>query len=373
MDIPSKHFLFKNFIYRYDIRHNIFFKKWPTFRDREWLYSNLIFFLINFRRNLHNLSVSTVPKPWFNFAGFAQPEVVINLLNGNDYDGFNDRQFFVCPTDRDVDFDELVPVPAELPNFSDLFRVIMGAREQFDGIYTCDEDATTRFKAFHNNANKRKRETLRRDSDRRSIVLKSKGQVLRLSAVIFALDQALSRLSVDADDNDSDVEDTPETEDTEDEEKWSAIISGEHMRVAIDLMEHLIDQKFALGKPSSSDTAAVAVAASAEGAALSITDRHEVKRLQRMLECPNPITATALSLAHISSSKVQANGKTYDAPYLMTRGQEEKFGKIEKEECNRGANKTMKMVFRKHAIENLSEEKKEQLKAMKVNMSKFVL
>ena len=37
------------------------------------------------------------------------------------------------------------------------------------------------------------------------------------------------------------------------------------------------------------------------------------KQLQRMLECPNLITCTALSRAHISFTKVHANSNTYDA------------------------------------------------------------
>ena len=35
-------------------------------------------------------------KPWFNIAGFAQPEVVINLLNRNDYNGFGDSCLYTC-------------------------------------------------------------------------------------------------------------------------------------------------------------------------------------------------------------------------------------------------------------------------------------
>jgi hypothetical protein len=71
--------------------------------DRKTLLS-----LINgspWRRNFRN-SISVVAKTWFNLAGFVQPDVIVNLLNGNDYDGFADRQFFVCPPEVDADFDE---------------------------------------------------------------------------------------------------------------------------------------------------------------------------------------------------------------------------------------------------------------------------
>ena len=325
-------------------------------------------FFTLFRRNLHNVPVSIVSKPWFNIAGFAQPEVVINLLNGNDYDGFNDRQFFVCPADRDVDFDDLTPVPATIPNFSDLFRVVQAAREQFGDscVYTCDNEAKVLFKEFHNNANKRKRETPRRDRDRRSIVLKSKGQVLRLSAVIFVLDQGLSRLSPESDDELS--EDANESEISDEGASWKTVITADYMRYAINLMNHLIEQKFALGKQPASNTENVETMV-----APSISDTIEVRKLQRMLETPGPISVTALSRAHISSKTKHANGKTYDGEYLMRRGEEEGFGKVEDEECNRGAQKSTKKVFKKHKRDELSEEKIQELRAMKVNLDKFDL
>ena len=66
-----------------------------------------------------------------------------NMMNSNDYDGFCDRQFFVCPPDRDVDFEELTPVPADVPSFGDIFRVIRDAsQDQNNDInrYECDTD-----------------------------------------------------------------------------------------------------------------------------------------------------------------------------------------------------------------------------------------
>ena len=42
------------------------------------------------RRNFWS-SNSAVSNTWFNIAGFLQPDVIVNLLNGN-HDGFCDRQ-----------------------------------------------------------------------------------------------------------------------------------------------------------------------------------------------------------------------------------------------------------------------------------------
>ena len=73
--------------------------------------------------------------------------------------------------------------------------VIQGACKQFDGdthVTGMRQSGSRPFTTMRTKG----REIPPRDWDRRSIVLKSKGQVLRLSAIIFALDQALSRLSV---------------------------------------------------------------------------------------------------------------------------------------------------------------------------------
>jgi hypothetical protein len=34
---------------------------------------------------------------------------VVKMLPQDDYDGFNDRQLYVCPKERDVNYDELIP------------------------------------------------------------------------------------------------------------------------------------------------------------------------------------------------------------------------------------------------------------------------
>ena len=84
--------------------------------DRKTLLS-----LINgspWRRNFRS-SNSVVANTWFNIAGYVQPDVVVNLLNRNSYDGFCDKQFFVCPPEVDVDYDELQQTPSEASDFKD--------------------------------------------------------------------------------------------------------------------------------------------------------------------------------------------------------------------------------------------------------------
>ena len=76
------------------------------------------------RRNFRT-SNSIVPTTHFNIiAGFVQPDVIVNLLHSNDYDGFCDHQLFVCLPEQDADYDDIVQPPQGTPDLKDLFQAI---------------------------------------------------------------------------------------------------------------------------------------------------------------------------------------------------------------------------------------------------------
>ena len=97
------------------------------------------------------------------------------------------------------------------------------------------------------------------DKDRRGILMKAKGQVLRLAAAIFALDQALASMEPSADAKAEDDEDQAGQSNANegdvvadaDDHPWSFEITAGHFTVAKNLVEHLNAQKFAQGKPLS--------------------------------------------------------------------------------------------------------------------------
>ena len=203
--------------------------------DRKTLLS-----LINgssWRRNFRS-SHSIVPKTWFNIAGFVQPDVIVNLLNGNDYDGFCDRQIFVCPPEVDVDYDDIQQPPPTTPPLDAVFQVLDDIHHQSNNNYELSKDAHIEFVAYHDELNERKRTQHRRDRDRKSVLAKAKGQVIRLAAVTFALHQAISKVKANRDD------DYP----------WSFEIPCEFLKKAILLQNFCIEQKFALGKPATTTT-----------------------------------------------------------------------------------------------------------------------
>ena len=188
--------------------------------------SILITYSVSYLDNLQNL----------NFVGFAQPEVVINTMNGNDYDGFNDRQFFVCPPDQDVHFHKLKGVPTDILSLGNLFGLIQDAWQAYDDVFTCVKEAQKLYTEFHDNSNKQKKIHPKSRSWSAQCYPKSKGQVLCLAAAVFALNEALI-LSQGKGGSDEAEESNIDP--------WKSETPVAHMKVAINLLNHLISQKLA--------------------------------------------------------------------------------------------------------------------------------
>ena len=80
------------------------------------------------------------------------------------------------------------------------------------------------------------------------------------------------------------------------------------MKVAVNLMNHLMTQKLALRRQSLRDQAGNTDQNNIPGA---LVDSVEERKLQQMLELPSPISGTTLSLAHISAHTAHVNGKIW--------------------------------------------------------------
>lgn len=308
--------------------------------DRKTLLS-----LINgspWRRNFRS-SNSVIFNTCFNIAGFVQPDVIVNLLNGNDYDGFCDRQLFVLPPELDVDYDEILPPPPQTPDLMDIFNTL-DRNHQSTSNYSLTQEAHEEFVAFHDHLNERKRAQHRRDKDRKSILSKAKGQVVRLAAVLYALNQAIVHVH------------NPNAE-----SPWSFQITREFMQKAIALMNFCMEQKFALGKRPFQSTPEVH-----ENSASEI-DEHRVKRL---LELPSPITVTKISQSHIQQ-RVHNKYRKEEAEALMEDVVKIDLGQIVVEQFQAGKSTRGKKTLVKRKLEDLEDNHKEVLKKMKVDMGKY--
>ena len=73
----------------------------------------------------------------------------MSLLNGNDYDGFCDRQLFVCPPEKDVDFDELKETDENIPDLRDILLKLDEHHDHSGTVYDFDEETLAEFIAYH--------------------------------------------------------------------------------------------------------------------------------------------------------------------------------------------------------------------------------
>ena len=72
----------------------------------------------------------------FNMCGFMQPAYVVHMLEMNDPDAFNDRQFIICPEEVEYKYGELkVPVDETIPKLEKIFRVVR-AKHTYAQKYT---------------------------------------------------------------------------------------------------------------------------------------------------------------------------------------------------------------------------------------------
>ena len=89
--------------------------------------------------------------------------------------------------------DEYKPLPASTPSLSKMFKLI-DKNNPPNTIYTLTPEAHYEFIHLHDTINQRIRAEHPYDHDRKNILSKAHGQLLRLSATQLNVDQALSVL-----------------------------------------------------------------------------------------------------------------------------------------------------------------------------------
>lgn len=122
-----------------------------------------------------------------------QPTTLVRLCNDKDDDGLMDRQLFSCPEEIHYDYDEYKPLSTTTPKLSSIFKLI-DENNPPNTSYTMTNDAHSEFIHLHDTINQRIRMEHHHNHDRRSVLSKAHGQLLRLSATQFNLDQALAAL-----------------------------------------------------------------------------------------------------------------------------------------------------------------------------------
>ena len=217
-----------------------------------------------------------------------------------------------------------------MPPRDAISKVLDENHEDPTNNYRLSKDAHTEFVVYHGHLNERKRMQHRRNKDRKSVLSKAKGQVVRLAAVNFALHQAIEVQQLDSC-------------------EWSFEILCEFMKMAITLMNFCIEQKFALGKlPTSSQHPAD----SAEDEDQESFDYHRIKRL---LELESPLTITKITQKHIQK-RVENKYRKEEAESLMDDVVKLGLGHINVEEYQAGKQNRMKKILKKRALEDLTDD-----------------
>jgi hypothetical protein len=219
-----------------------------------------------------------------------------------------------------------------MPDLKSIFANINASHtkpnEADHALYTLHDDARVEFVAFHDDLNERKRQQHRRDRDRRSVLSKAKGQVIRIAAVNYALDQAIMKAM-----NGNGAY------------EWSYVIPKEHMVKALVLINYLMEQKFALGKPSTKRPAATNANGPLDNGSIQF-DHHKMKRL---LELPSPITVAKISQNHIKK-RVDNKYRKEEALELMVTAEQLEIGVVVVEHYNTGRIVRYKKELRKRKL-----------------------
>ena len=178
-------------------------------------------------RNYRNYSAS-MSQTAFNISGFIQPAFVEKMLLSDDADGFNDRQLFAFPPQRDVLLNDLkLPIPPNIPSLQSIYTLIRAVHKT-SREYILDDDALMEFQQYHDVLVHRQSRQI--NDNIQGILSKARGYVARLSMVLFVLEQALVLVL------EGDRAECPSI-------PWSVTITADCVRAAVTIMDYLIQQK----------------------------------------------------------------------------------------------------------------------------------
>ena len=66
------------------------------------------------------------------------------MMTLDDFDGFNDRQLFICPKERHVDCQELTPKDPNIPNLKRVYEIIRDLHNN-QTTYTFGQEGQAKF------------------------------------------------------------------------------------------------------------------------------------------------------------------------------------------------------------------------------------
>ena len=202
------------------------------------------------------------------------------------------------------------------------------------------------FVGIHDGLNERIRQQHPFDHDRKSILSKGHGQVVRLAAVHWCMDQALARLSAVQAGN------APE--------EWKFEIPKETLVRAKTLLDYFIDEKLAIRRHVRSQNSS-----SNE----SDSNQYDWHRLRRIMELNQSVIPPFLiTQKHITKKTADGRYTREDAIKLMLDLQTLEMGKVEQ---TQGPGRHTQ-IFRKRKLEDFNKQQLEVFtKQLKVDRDKY--
>ena len=291
----------------------------------------------------------------FNMCGFIQPAFILNMLDSNDPDAFNDRQFFICPEEVEYMYADLkVPIDPTVGRLEDIFRRIKDEHKK-NVTYKFDAAAQSSFIEAHDKLCQRKL-NIPDDEDRRGILSKARGQLARMSMILHSLEQAVAN---------------PLCKGREDDDlsTWEVNINQSSVRQAELIMNYVIEQKFALMKE---EVKIIALPEGKVNTGLDVLDKNP-RYLGKFLTFKNnEIQASDVSQFRLMpptpKSATDPNNKNKypveRCKKFMKEVAEAGFGTIH--EIQRGGLRKA-LTFRKRSYDELGNEQVETLKRLKIN------
>ena len=306
-------------------------------------------------KNRENV-LSKMHRTAFNMTGFIQPSFVVDMVERNDPDAFNDRQFFVCPKEVEYKYGDLVvPMDPSAPKLENIFRVVRKHHSSQLLEYTFDVQGQQAFINFHDELCIRK-VSIPDDEDRRGIISKAKGQCARLAMILCCLEQAVS------------VCHGMDTEEEEEELGWDTTVSESHVLKAKNLIDYIIEQKFSLMK-------AEVIIPDRDTVRDSILDTGNAKYLEKFLKFKgSQIQASDVSQYRLMPGLPCTSGSRNRYPVdqakaFMRQVSEAGFGTCE--EITKAGSKRKAFVFRKRSFSELDESRVEILKKIHIDSTTY--
>ena len=314
----------------------------------------------------------TMENTCFNITGFIQPAYVVKMMALDDFDGFNDRQLFICPKERDVDYQELTPKDPQIPNLKRVYQMIKDLHTSHT-TFTFDPEAQAKLEQYHDEL-KRRKLAIPNDENRRGIIAKAIGQMARVSMILHVLDFAVEAAfeeTLTGQEKDPIPKEIPR------------MIAETTVATAITILNHVIETKFALMPPEEKlqdeTTSKANIAPNEENAsqpvdydqmfhADTLMERYHRYVKKILLFKGKVVKASDVSGRHLMPSVTPADNKTNKYPTvaaesILTSLETLGFGEVQQ----KGSKSRESLCFRKRKSSEMSDEAKAKLVRLEIN------